>query len=200
MEAAESPRPLLHAAPHAAPIGVSLRSLSLHVQSRVVSSQSAARDGGGGGGGTSGGANCILHNLTGDIPAGGLFLVYGGSGSGKTSLLNALAGRLGAAGYRLTGACARAVSRGWGGPHKRTKRGAARAVAAHPYAAVARAIRGLRGCCALPGATARIADAALQLLPCVSPSRQSDLRLRLCPAPARLTGWSHAPSRRCCAV
>jgi ABC-type glutathione transport system ATPase component len=91
------------AASQAAPIGVSLRSLSLYVQR---GSPPSGDPGGGGGGSASRHELCLLRNITGVVPPGSLFLIYGGSGSGKTSLMNALAGRLGAAGYRLTGACA----------------------------------------------------------------------------------------------
>ena len=79
------------------PIGVSLRNISLYLErapllARGDAAGKAPRQG-----------LPILRGITGEVPAGSLFLIIGGSGSGKTSLLNALALRLGSVGYRLTG-------------------------------------------------------------------------------------------------
>jgi hypothetical protein len=87
------------AATHA-PIGVSLRRISLSLERAPL----LARTGGGAGDGSSG--LRVLRDVTGEFPAGSLSLIIGGSGSGKTSLLNALAMRLGSVGYRLSGALA----------------------------------------------------------------------------------------------
>jgi energy-coupling factor transporter ATP-binding protein EcfA2 len=102
---ATAPQPAAEAAAAAhAPIGISLRHISLYLERAPLLQRSI----GGGGAGAAGGAPRsglrILSDITGEVPAGALFLIIGGSGSGKTSLLNALALRLGSVGYRLTGA------------------------------------------------------------------------------------------------
>jgi ABC-type multidrug transport system ATPase subunit len=82
-----------------APVGISLRALSLHL----------ARSAAGGGGGSVKPAaerSVILDSLSGAVPPGSLFVLLGASGSGKSSLLNALALRLRGAAFRLSGAAA----------------------------------------------------------------------------------------------
>ena len=98
---AAAPQPVEEAAAAArAPIGISLRHISLYLERAPLLQRSL----GGGGAGAARHGLRILSDITGDVPAGSLFLIIGGSGSGKTSLLNALALRLGSVGYRLTGA------------------------------------------------------------------------------------------------
>ena len=99
MAAAPQPVEEAAAAAHAA-IGISLRHISLYLERAPLLQRSV----GGGGAGAARHGLRILSDITGDVPAGSLFLIIGGSGSGKTSLLNALALRLGSVGYRLTGA------------------------------------------------------------------------------------------------
>ena len=81
------------------PIGVSLRHISLYLERAPLLARGSAA-----GAAAQRGGLRILSDITGEVPAGSLFLIIGGSGSGKTSLLNALALRLGSVGYRLTGA------------------------------------------------------------------------------------------------
>ena len=98
MPKAAAPSPEATPAAHT-PIGVSLRHVSLYLERAPLLARGSAAAGAAPRGGLR-----ILHDISGEVPAGSLFLIIGGSGSGKTSLLNALALRLGSVGYRLTGA------------------------------------------------------------------------------------------------
>jgi hypothetical protein len=115
--AAVSPPPPPAPPPHgaiaagaSAPIGVSLRALSLYLERRPLLARSASSSSSSSNASSGASGLCILRDVTGEIPAGSLFLIIGGSGSGKTSLLNALAMRLPSVGYRLEGARACALA------------------------------------------------------------------------------------------
>jgi hypothetical protein len=80
MEQPEEPPPAAAAAPQQppahVPIGIALRRLSLYLERRPLL--------GGGASGAGGAGKCIFRDVTGDVAGGSLFLIIGGSGSGKT--------------------------------------------------------------------------------------------------------------------
>ncbi len=157
---AAAPQPVEEAAAAAhAPIGISLRHISLYLERAPLLQRSV----GGGGAGAARHGLRILSDITGDVPAGSLFLIIGGSGSGKTSLLNALALRLGSVGYRLTGAPwgrLHAASAHRAGPPPRVRRADALATAVGTRR---RNSPGAIGCCAVLCLSVSSAVAALVL-------------------------------------
>ena len=85
-----------------APVAVTLDRVSLYVERAHARGRSASATG-------SDAAARLLHDVSARIPAGQLFLVLGGSGSGKSSILHLLALRLPGATYSATGAWRRTL-------------------------------------------------------------------------------------------